>query len=64
MNAIVQEWIVGNDAWTGAQPRLSVLIPFLNDDPTRLMAALDQEAARVGAADGARTMLAPAAAAR
>jgi glycosyltransferase involved in cell wall biosynthesis len=51
MNAIVQEWIVDNDARSGgARPRLSVLIPFLNDDPTRLIVALDREAARVGAA--------------
>ena len=51
MNARVQEWIIDNDAWapTGApvRPRLSVLIPFLNDDPRRLIAALDCEAAHL-----------------
>ena len=54
MNAIVREWIADNAAWApraGApQARLSVLVPFLNDDPRRLMAALDREAARL---DGA-----------
>jgi glycosyltransferase involved in cell wall biosynthesis len=50
MNAIVQEWIIDNEAWAGARPRLSVLIPFLNDDPRRLAAALDREAARLGGA--------------
>ena len=34
--------IIENVAWTGAQPRLSVLIPFFRDDPTRLLAALDK----------------------
>lgn len=32
-----------NDRWAGATPRLSVLIPFKGDDPTRLLAALDTE---------------------
>jgi glycosyltransferase involved in cell wall biosynthesis len=50
MNAIVQEWIVDNDARAPATPRLSVLIPFLNDDPRRLIAALDEEAARLAGA--------------
>ena len=40
MNARPAEWTVDNAAWTGAQPRLSVLIPFMRDDPTALLAAL------------------------
>lgn len=30
------DWIVDNALWPGAQPRLSVLIPFLGDDPAQL----------------------------
>ncbi|MEI9965928.1 MAG: glycosyltransferase [Caulobacteraceae bacterium] len=45
MNAPVQEWTVDNAAWAAAKPRLSVLVPFLHDDPRRLLAALDREAA-------------------
>jgi glycosyltransferase involved in cell wall biosynthesis len=44
MNAPVQEWVLDNAAWLKARPTLSVLIPFLNDDPRRLIAALDTEA--------------------
>ncbi len=44
MNAPVQEWVVDNAAWAKARPSLSVLIPFLNDDPRQLIAALDAEA--------------------
>jgi glycosyltransferase involved in cell wall biosynthesis len=33
--------ITDNAAWAAAQPRLSVLIPFMHDDPTALLAALD-----------------------
>jgi glycosyltransferase involved in cell wall biosynthesis len=44
MNAPVQEWVLDNAAWAKARPTLSVLIPFLNDDPRRLIAALDTEA--------------------
>ena len=39
------EILFDNGAWTGATPRLSVLIPFLRDDPCRLIEALDREAA-------------------
>ena len=39
-----------NAAWTGASPALSVLIPFLRDDPADLLARLETEAA---ALDGA-----------
>jgi Predicted glycosyltransferases len=31
-------------AWTGAQPKLSVLMPFLRDDPSDLLHRLDSEA--------------------
>jgi glycosyltransferase involved in cell wall biosynthesis len=31
-----------NAAWAGAAPRLSVLIPFFRDDPSRLLAALNR----------------------
>ncbi|MGA0600621.1 glycosyltransferase [Caulobacter sp. KR2-114] len=33
--------IQDNAAWAGAQPVLSVLIPFMRDDPTALLRALD-----------------------
>lgn len=42
--------VIDNVAWSGAGPRLSVLIPFLRDDPSDLLARLDREAA---ALDGA-----------
>jgi glycosyltransferase involved in cell wall biosynthesis len=44
-----------NARWPKAQPRLSVLIPFLRDDPTRVMRALDREAR---ALDGAVELVA------
>lgn len=41
-----------NGAWADAAPTLSVLIPFLRDDPTDLLTRLDQEApALFGAAE-------------
>lgn len=43
MTAPVSDWILDNAAWTGATPRLSVLIPFMRDDPTPLLRALDRE---------------------
>ena len=46
----IQEWILDNTAWPGSSPTLSVLIPFLNDDPRRLIRALDTEAAALGGA--------------
>ena len=36
--------------WKAAQPAVSVLIPFLRDDPTELLTLLDEEAASVGGA--------------
>ena len=41
MTAPVSDWILDNAAWAGATPRLSVLIPFMRDDPTPLLRALD-----------------------
>jgi glycosyltransferase involved in cell wall biosynthesis len=39
--------ISDNHAWADATPKLSVLIPFFRDDPTRLLAALDHTDAPV-----------------
>jgi glycosyltransferase involved in cell wall biosynthesis len=36
--------------WKAARPAISVLIPFLRDDPAELLALLDEEAASVGGA--------------
>jgi glycosyltransferase involved in cell wall biosynthesis len=33
---------LGNAAWAGAEPRVSVLIPFYRDDPSRLVHELDR----------------------
>jgi glycosyltransferase involved in cell wall biosynthesis len=44
MNGHVHPTVVDNDAWPRARPRLSVLIPFYRDDPSRLLQALDQAA--------------------
>ena len=40
--------VTENPAWTGAEPVLSVLMPFLRDDPRDLLQLLDREAASVG----------------
>ena len=40
MNAVAHD----NAAWNGGKPTLSVLIPFLRDDPQALIALLDREA--------------------
>ncbi|WP_420470032.1 glycosyltransferase family 2 protein [Brevundimonas sp. FT23042] len=42
--------LTDNAAWTTARPAVSVLIPFLRDDPSDLLGLLDDEAATV---DGA-----------
>ena len=42
--------IAQNTAWTEAKPTLSVLIPFLRDDPSGLLTALDREAPGLGGA--------------
>lgn len=44
MTSPVKEFIVDNAAWTMAKPRLSVLIPMFRDDPSALLAALDDPA--------------------
>jgi GT2 family glycosyltransferase len=44
------EILTDNAAWRGASPRLSVLVPFLHQDPSRLLRCLDREAATL---DGA-----------
>ena len=44
-NAPGREWVIDNAAWPHARPFLSVLIPFLHDDPRPLIAALGREAA-------------------
>lgn len=41
MTSQVDAIIVDNKAWTKAKPRLSVLIPTFRDDPSALLAALD-----------------------
>ena len=43
MTAPVADWTLDNAAWAGATPGLSVLIPFMRDDPTPLLRALDRE---------------------
>ena len=42
------ETLCDNPAWARATPHVSVLIPFLRDDPTSLLAALDREAGAAG----------------
>jgi len=44
------ETLFENPAWAGAQPIVSILIPFLRDDPSRLLAALDREGPALGGA--------------
>ena len=39
-----------NPAWVDARPTLSVLIPFLRDDPSALLATLDREGASLAGA--------------
>lgn len=46
--------IIDNARWKAARPAVSVLIPFLRDDPTELLALLDEEAAAV---DGGAELL-------
>ncbi|HEX8232909.1 MAG TPA: glycosyltransferase family A protein [Caulobacteraceae bacterium] len=48
MSAMPHEWIVDNDTRATAEPRLSVLIPFLRDDPSRLLASLCRQADEIG----------------
>jgi glycosyltransferase involved in cell wall biosynthesis len=46
MSTPATETIVDNEAWTSAQPRLSVLIPTYRDDPSALLKALDDPLAK------------------
>jgi tripartite-type tricarboxylate transporter receptor subunit TctC len=39
--------LIDNAAWAGARPRLSVLIPFLGDDPVQLISELAAQAVDV-----------------
>lgn len=41
MTVPVKTWTVDNAAWADATPTLSVLIPFMRDDPCGLLQALD-----------------------
>ncbi len=50
MSVTVQERAIDNGAWATAQARMSVLVPFLNDDPRPLIAALGTEAKALGGA--------------
>jgi glycosyltransferase involved in cell wall biosynthesis len=45
-----EERLFENGAWPSARPTISVLIPFLHDDPARLLATLDREAANLARA--------------
>ena len=45
MSAQPRVWTVDNPAWAASRPSLSVLIPFLRDDPTTLLNALAVQAA-------------------
>lgn len=47
MSVQPSERLVDSGTWAGAQPRLSVLIPFFRDDPARLLQALFQQAAHL-----------------
>ena len=46
MTSTATETVIDNLAWADAQPRLSVLIPTYRDDPSALLKALDDPAAR------------------
>ncbi len=48
MNAVALDRTADNSAWPEATPRLSVLIPYLNDDPCTLLHALGREAEALG----------------
>ena len=39
----MSETRLDNDPWADARPRLSILVPFKGDDPSRLLAALGRE---------------------
>ena len=47
MTVPTTDWIVDNVLWTKARPRLSVLIPFLGDDPAQLARELAAQSAEI-----------------
>ena len=47
---VPSETLFENPAWARARPTVSILIPFLHDDPTRLLAALNHEGPALGGA--------------
>lgn len=47
MTAPTMDWIVDNALWAKATPRLSVLIPFLGDDPAQLARELAAQSAEI-----------------
>ena len=47
MTAPATDWIIDNPLWAGAKPRLSVLIPFLGDDPAQLVRELAAQSAEI-----------------
>ena len=55
MTLAPKAWTIDNPAWARAKPQLSVLIPFLRDDPAPLLRALDLEAVQL---DGAVELIA------
>jgi glycosyltransferase involved in cell wall biosynthesis len=48
MSVIANAWVVDNARWAAAEPRLSVLVPLLHDDPPRLLETLAAEAPACG----------------
>ena len=44
MSAGLSERVIESPGWAGAQPRLSVLVPFFSDDPRALLHRLDLQA--------------------
>jgi glycosyltransferase involved in cell wall biosynthesis len=40
VNSRLHDWTIDNPAWANAAPALSILIPFLSDDPSALIAAI------------------------
>lgn len=47
MTAPAGDWIIDNALWAGARPRLSVLIPFLGDDPAQLARELAAQSSEI-----------------
>ncbi|NBB15337.1 glycosyltransferase [Caulobacter sp. SLTY] len=47
MTAPAQDWTIDNPLWDAAKPRLSVLIPFLGDDPVQLAQELAAQSSHI-----------------